>query len=197
MVILCILLCRLQIKQSACLSLLSSHFVSYIYSLIVLNLLVNYIIHTIYLSKKGQKSHWNTISSTGTIQLPVDSPQWPVIRSNIYLLEYISYLIIIYNIHVQGQCLCLPEFALTGSLRASRSYPRCLPHRLNANHRTVCQSSDTVAKLSVSSCVYDSHLNIIKIYISVYLRMLTNHYDLVLWRLLSACIYIQVDRHVT
>lgn len=29
------------------------------------------------------------------------------------------------------------------SLRASRSYPRCLPHRLNANHRTVCQSSDT------------------------------------------------------
>lgn len=118
----------------------------FLYSLIVLNLLVNYIIHTIYLSKKGQKSHQNTISSTGTIQLPVDSPQWPVIRSNIYLLEYISYLIIIYNIHVQGQCLCLPEFALTGSLRASRSYPRCLPHRLNANHRTVCQSRDIVAR---------------------------------------------------
>lgn len=148
MVIVCILLCRLQIKQSACLSLLSSNFVSYIQS--DRAKLTSKLYNTYDLSfKKGPKislKYHLIIQSTGTIQIPVDSPQWPVIRSNIYLLEYISYLIIIYNIHVQGQCLCLPEFALTGSLRASRSYPRCLPHRLNANHRTVCQSRDIVAR---------------------------------------------------
>lgn len=142
MVIFCILLCRLQIKQSACLSLLSSNFVSYIQS--DRAKLTSKLYTTYDLSfKKGPKIslkyhlidryHTNPGIFPSMARYTIE-----YLPSRIYQLPYY------YLQYTRPRSMSL--FTRICSDRASRSYPRCLPHRLNANHRTVCQSRDIVAR---------------------------------------------------
>lgn len=140
MVILCKLLCTLQKNQCAC---LYDRLISFP-SLVVLNYITYDYIRSIFLKRAKNLIR---IPSQRPVphkprQISLNGPLYERISTFLNILA----TLLLFTIYIHPRSMSLFTRIYSDRLPTSRSYPRCLPHRLNANHQTVCQSSDTVAR---------------------------------------------------